>query len=1169
MILLLEKYDEVYRKYKDISDKIADAKREISKISDVSSNEIPARIENLKNQLEKIDEYVLKVESFKKLAEESLTSKNVLTVEAPPGYRVNLNRLRSWAMKIDPRAKDDPNAKDDPYAQRVYLVACCDLRFLGQKKAEFLQRIAELEKDQSVGATEAIKELEAKIEALNSELREYAQGDDVKEFVRMVQGENEDHICLEAPTKYTVRREEPDFWVPGSYGMPIPAEGEHSKKLKNYLGDYFDEVSGEVFFPYGKIRTNTEFAMTVSCIPARRRLSEMDAGIRNFAYNFIDKAPVGTRKVYIIDAVRQNTMLAGSLKELENSCVMHSIPRNQEQINTTLEELVSSFNEIDDTLEHYDTVAQYNKSVTNDKKIPRTLVVLVGWPNAFDKAAVGHIKRIVTNYERYGISFIAVRIAAKESTKEDFNLSEYVGENVIHVEMTAKENLISYGNEESQLFNWYTFKHGLSEDYCAAVKANNVRKDELGNEYTERCNIKGSPDYTRKYKKLELPFGIGAKDSVQKISFENENFATYLVGASRSGKSTLLHVLIAGLIRNYHPDNVELWLADFKQLEFKNYIEHLPPHVKYVLLDESPELVYDLLDKLTAKMLERQHLFGKLNVKRIDQIDPATLDEPMPVIFVILDEFSIMSQAVSESQAYKLKLQNILAKGAALGIRFLFASQTFTKGIAGLTGTAKDQVQQRISMKASREEIDATLELTANLKTDQVKLWMEALPPHYALIKQRPKEDAAPEVKRVHVMYFKDYDVRDRMIDEINAQMKASDTYQPDNIYSYVDKHPVLVDGNSYEAFDEKRVREYITVIAKDESRYNGDETFVSFGTPRLMENMKAIAIAPESRQNILFVADSAEAHCQMSVLMSVVKSFEMQGKEVEVWAYDRNRIYRAFRDTLWADYEVLLSAEDVARRIKELKEVVQSKDDSEEKMIVLIGFENILPELEFVDGEIQIEVEEATKVTDAVNKETEEETEAKADEETDVEVQEPDADALRQKMLAEMMAKRLGSISVETPEEEDEEEDLAALKAQISGQFAQVKETEKSITANNASTTAYRSVAKGNLLADLQYVIQQGGRKGIHFAVVLNSYGDLKQTGLRLDYFRHRVAMSMPAEDSRTMFGTKVASELPEHIGVYTDMMDRYSFRPYLHRGLTWDGLEVSENGEVINILD
>ena len=200
--------------------------------------------------------------------------------------------------------------------------------------------------------------------------------------------------------------------------------------------------------------------------------------------------------------------------------------------------------------------------------------------------------------------------------------------------------------------------------------------------------------------------------------------------------------------------------------------------------------------------------------------------------------------------------------------------------------------------------------------------------------------------------------------------------------------------------------------------------------------------------------------------------------------------------------------------------------------------------------------------MTDVVN------DDAKVQEGSAEDEQEEDPAALRQKLLAEMMAKRLAQIPAEETEEEDEAEDLASLKAQLAGQFAQVKEAGEAIASNNVSPT-YKSVAKGNLLADLQYVVQQGGRKGIHFAVVLNSYGDLKQTGLRLDYFRHRVAMAMPVEDSRTMFGTKVAGELPEHIGVYTDMMDRYSFRPYLHKGLTWDGLEVSENGEVINILD
>ncbi len=58
-----------------------------------------------------------------------------------------------------------------------------------------------------------------------------------------------------------------------------------------------------------------------------------------------------------------------------------------------------------------------------------------------------------------------------------------------------------------------------------------------------------------------------------------------------------------------------------------------------------------------------------------------------------------MSQSIAESPIYKLRLQNILAKGAALGIKFLFSSQTFTTGVAGLTATARAQIQQRLAMK--------------------------------------------------------------------------------------------------------------------------------------------------------------------------------------------------------------------------------------------------------------------------------------------------------------------------------------------------------------------------------------------------------------------------------------------------------------------------------------
>ena len=68
---------------------------------------------------------------------------------------------------------------------------------------------------------------------------------------------------------------------------------------------------------------------------------------------------------------------------------------------------------------------------------------------------------------------------------------------------------------------------------------------------------------------------MDANGNILSLDFENSNFATFICGASRSGKSTLLHTIITGLIKNNHPDDIEMWLIDFKMTEFSRYIDTL------------------------------------------------------------------------------------------------------------------------------------------------------------------------------------------------------------------------------------------------------------------------------------------------------------------------------------------------------------------------------------------------------------------------------------------------------------------------------------------------------------------------------------------------------------------------------------------------------------------
>lgn len=1160
MSTLIDSYRNASKQLQSLNDKIAKEESTIKQLSASVSGDSSVRITKLEEQLVKIDEYLLKIKGFQELAKRNLDSQNVLTIEAPPGYRVNLNRLRNWAMMIDPQSSNDP------YAQRVFVVAKCDECFLNKKQVEFSERIAQLKAEQATGTSAEIEEHKRAIETYRAELNQYALSDAVAAFGRDVVAENQKFWHNAAPAAYTVKKEMPATIAPGAYAAPFAFESEQRRWLKTAMGDFYDADGGRVLLPV-EISNTQEYVMTVTCTPSKRK--KLDRALQNLVLTTVNENPVGTHKVYVLDAVRFNSASMGSLRALENSCVMEQIPRNPDQLTATLEQIVSGFADTDEILELHDSVSEYNASVDPAKQIPLSTIIVFGWPNSFAGRDRELLQRIMTNYERYGISLVVVTYQnnIKKSGSEKETMPEYAMQNAIQVVMTQSENTITLAGGLPQHFTWYSFNGELSSEYVDSLLKNQAVKETVGNEYIKRYSLTERPAYVREYKKIELPFGIDGKDQAHSVSFENENFATYLVGASRSGKSTLLHTLIAGLIRNYHPDNVELWLADFKQLEFKRYIKHLPPHVKYVLLDESTELVFDLIDKLTAEMMERQKLFARLGKQRIDQVDTTKLDQPLPVIFVILDEFSIMSQSIAESPIYKLRLQNILAKGAALGIKFLFSSQTFTTGVAGLTATARAQIQQRIAMKGTKEEISETLELSANLKTEQVRNWMDALPPHYALVKFRISADTLPQVKRFLVMYFKDYAPRDEMIDSIRNSMHMVDKYTPTDMYSYTNKHPVLVDGNTFDAFGNAEFMTHVRDLKMwNQSDLSGEEMFVAFGTPRLMVRTKTAALSSETRENILLISRSAEQACAASILLSAAKSYSLQGGQVEIWAYSKNRLYRTYQQVFVdAGIRVVEDLDAVCEAISKLKTAITNKEAAN-KLIVLIGIERICMDFDYVAP---------AGVNNAEN------NAAKMQEELS-----SAAIATRKDQIERAIADKFGAewhpieeqLSKEGRSEEDirtaRRETMRLFKTRNKDLYAELQRLKNDAPSEKSAIAVKTEDQKGetqqetayNAKSDFEFVVKHGSRLGCHFLLDLSNYADLKTCGLKSDFFRYRLAFQISVDDSRLMFNNRIASTLPEHICQFDDGLERYSFRPYLHAGISWEGWSISTDGVVTN---
>lgn len=1161
MQALIEQYNEINKKISVYNRQIADFEAQIESVKAQIDEEIPERIESLKKQLDKIDEYQLKIDGFIQLAEKHMTSKNLPSIEAPEGYRVNLNRLKSWSMLID------PTEEDDVYAKKVYLVANCDKLFLEQKKAEFNERIAELENDFNIGAPEQIKELNQKIDSVKKQIKAFLESDEISSFVGAVIKGNEDRMVMDTPVEFVNHDDAPEFIIPGAYGTTVDVIEEQRNSLKIGLGKFYDEKNSKVYLPLERIKASEEFAMTISCVPARKKVNELDAGIRNLLFQIIDKSPAGTRKIYIIDALRENSALMGGLKGLEGSDVLEPVPRNDEQIQQTLEKIVSSFSDIDDSLENYDTVVEYNNAAESEKRIERAVVVLVGWPGEFKGENAEYARKIFSNYERYGISIIAVRISSEKPNEKDvFGFSDYVGESVISITMTMRDTVISFGRDQRYSFAWYPFKYQLPSDYCNAVKQLSRGKGRRITDYAERGLLQGGVDYTRGKKLLDLPYGVDGKDRLHSIVFENENFASFLMGASGSGKSTLLHCLITGIIKNYHPDDVELWLADFKMSEFAQYINPMPPHVKYILLDESQELIFDLIDRLTEKMMERQRFFMKN--RELKKVEKVPSDTYMPVIFVILDEFSIMSQAINDHQEYRLKLQNLLAKGRALGIKFLFSSQTFTSGVTGLTPTAKAQIQMRIAMKAAKSEIVDTLELSASQKTDQVQNWIDALPVYHALIKYRDssEEEDRIMVRRTTVLYFDDkdspgdpYKKQRDLITEINGKMHKVKEYNPNDINDYLDKRPIVVDGNSYAAYDERLMDERIFEF-KTQKDLSKDEVLLSPGRPRLMTDMRLISVTQEARENLLLLASLNEQMCAASILASVAKQFKLQGHNVSIWTYSRSRIFRTYSHVFNEAGTVVKDMDDICDSIRHIKDRISAGENGKD-LIILLGMERICGDFSFVDGRITV----ASDGGDLPGAFEEKPSKPLSDDEE--RTRQIALGWIKRKKEIKEANKRKAQKTIDKLIEEAKKEYFAN-PAPVPEKTASDTEAEtKEVAAPEAKATdTPEKTGAYNALSDLQFILKQGSRMGYHFAAYLCSYADLKATTFKTDWFRHRMSFQISADDSREVFNSKIASSLPEHICQYYDTLEGFSFRPYLNKGIDWDGWGVSDTGEIIS---
>lgn len=481
--------------------------------------------------------------------------------------------------------------RDDPFAGQLFMHASYQLRNTRAVVQEIYSWLENQKLDLKRLRKRQRAEVERKEMQFSEEMTSFVYSEAFMNFIEILKGDAVKFDKCESEDEVALLYDEISIGTKRVM-LPVP-DGFDSLMIKASMGIY-DSVSKTIGVP---VVINTRNGEGVLVEYKNENESEVLNGIQNFILNVLRYSNEYEQIIYV-DPVRYNNSSLGILQPLSvgGNSVIDTVPLSMEEVRKKLNSLIAKIN-IDER-----KLANMESTV-----MPRRLLILHNFPHAYDSTMVSQIQQMFVNASHYNVTIIATyNISSKNTLSSD--TIELIKTVVKYMKCSESSFEIedSYGVAS---FKWYKLPESLPQTVKIKYIDNKPVLD-TGSNYDDRIGVESQFSYKKGVRRLEnIPYGVDTDGNILSLDFENSNFATFICGASRSGKSTLLHTLITGLIRNNHPDDIELWLIDFKMTEFSRYIDFLPPHVRYIILDESPELVYDIIDRLTEILIKRQNVF--------------------------------------------------------------------------------------------------------------------------------------------------------------------------------------------------------------------------------------------------------------------------------------------------------------------------------------------------------------------------------------------------------------------------------------------------------------------------------------------------------------------------------------------------------------------------------
>lgn len=508
------------------------------------------------------------------------------------------------------------------------------------------------------------------------------------------------------------------FGVVPSIDMPFPSG--IPLGFTHYPADVFDGVPGcrSILKAFGDGRGAAKLPLMLDFERSGSILAEYDSNqykeaeqLAHFViWSFLSNLPPTKLNVCVVDMEKKGMGIAPFL-DFRKACPEvfdGSVHTNSSEVRERLMKLESA---IDTTIQdklgaRYANLLEYNRALSSNAE-PFTLLIVNDFPMGFDSMLASTLANIVKNGARCGVyAVISCNRSIVPSGYDDYDsLKNLVLPHCEHIDFRGGAKLmpyelsVSFGNTRltPNMADAFARDYGVA---CTEAQNRGLSFADVADKELFGGNAAEA---------LEIPIGIADGGAVAHLDIgRGSSHHALIAGATGSGKSTLLHTIIMSAITRYSPDQLHLYLMDFKSgTEFKVYDERHLPHVRLLALDAMQEFGESILENLVAEMQQRSEKFKQTGVSKLaDYIERAGTS--MPRILVIMDEFQVLfndrtNREVANHCAELTK--KIVTEGRSYGVHLIMATQSMRDLInLSLSSGTIEQMRIRIGLKCGERD---------------------------------------------------------------------------------------------------------------------------------------------------------------------------------------------------------------------------------------------------------------------------------------------------------------------------------------------------------------------------------------------------------------------------------------------------------------------------------